>query len=154
LGKRCIGKNMSIAGKMMVLSVGGVALAAAVQATAALAAEDAPGGNASYSEIASRNIFALHDGADDPHDVKPQTPRPNIKLTGIMTIGGSKKALLIVNSPETTGKASAVHSLILGEGQRGDGLEILEINPQARTVKIKSDKIELPLDFCLAETGK
>ena len=109
--------------------------------------------NNPYTAIASRNIFDLHDSVTNRVPEKPAEPSANVRLTGITTFT-DKLALMIVNEPGKAGKPATSHSLILGEGQRSGTLEVLEINPKARTVKIKNDEIECLLCFDSREGKK
>jgi hypothetical protein len=93
-----------------------------------------------YQRIPSRNVFDLRDPPLTQTPEPPPTPRPKIRLTGITTIFGDKRALLMVQEPATPGKPPGPEtSCILAVGQRQGGIEILEINEKAGTVKVNND---------------
>ncbi|MDB6112707.1 MAG: hypothetical protein JWR69_4457, partial [Pedosphaera sp.] len=64
---------------------------------------------------------------------------PKVKLTGITTILGNKRALFMVQEVPAPGKAQKEESYILTEGQRQGLLEVLEIDERTGRVKIKND---------------
>lgn len=106
-----------------------------------------------YPSISDRNIFALV--AEDPHDhAKPLPPPTNAKLTGITTVLGVKQAMFIVNEPAAEGKPARPHSVMLCEGQSFAKLEVLQINPEARNVKVRNDDTESLLCFRAVEARK
>jgi hypothetical protein len=103
-----------------------------------------------YSAIWMRNVFDLRPPPPpaDTNIVKDNTPPPNVKLTGITTIFGRKQAFFLVQPPQTPGKpAFKEESYELAEGERRGPLEVVEINPKARNVKIKNDGIESTITF-------
>jgi hypothetical protein len=103
-----------------------------------------------YDVIVTRNVFALRD-PDPPLDTNQpvvNTPPPNVKLTGIMEIFGKKQALFMVQKNAQPGKPpDQPVSCIMGEGQRQEGLEVLEINRTARKVTVKIDGSVSTLTF-------
>jgi hypothetical protein len=101
-----------------------------------------------YGAIVERNVFDLHD--PPPPKLEPDTPKgppPNIKLNGITTIFGMKQALISLTKPGAAGKPPTTIFLTLSEGQRKDDVEVLEINPKARTTKIKNEDVESLLNI-------
>jgi hypothetical protein len=75
-----------------------------------------------------------------PPTTVTNTPPPNVRLTGITSILGNKRALFMVKQADSPGKqAKQEESYILTEGQRQGVLEVLEINEKAGTVKINND---------------
>ena len=148
---------MKNGGKMLICAMACIALALAARAAKtskepADTSSDKPADTVSldnpYGAIVERNVFDLHD--PPPVKLEPDTPKgppPNIKLTGITTIFGMKQALLSVNKPGAAGKPPTTIYLTLNEGQRRDDIEMLEINPKARTAKIKSDDMESLLNI-------
>ena len=102
------------------------------------------GGNASgnpYSSIINRNMFDLH----APEPVAPpvsNAPPSNIKLTGITTIMGSRRAFLMVTEPGQPEK-----SCILSEQQRDGGVEVLAINEKEGSVKVDNGGTIVTLTF-------
>lgn len=93
-----------------------------------------------YESIAHRNVFDLH-GPPQKAESQPDIPPPTkIRLTGITTILGDKRALLMVQEPTVHGKPpEKEESVILSEGQRQGGIQLLEVNPTAGTVKLEND---------------
>jgi len=106
-----------------------------------------------YSSIWLRNVFDLKPAPPATAiDTKPPGPPPNVKLQGITTILGGKRAIFSVQEPGGPGKPPAKEeSYMLSEGQRQGILEVLEINPKGRTVKIKVDELISTITF---ETNK
>jgi len=102
-----------------------------------------------YSSIWLRNVFDLKPILPPPPiDTKPPEPPPNVKLQGITTILGDKRALFTVQVSGGPGKPPAKEeSYMLSEGQRQGSLEVLEINPKARTVKIKVEELVSTITF-------
>jgi hypothetical protein len=102
-----------------------------------------------YHAIVERNVFDLKK-PDPPAALTnaPATPPPNVKLTGITTVLGPKKALFMVKDVDTPGKPpNKEESVILREGERQGALEVLEINEKAETVRIKNDGTVSVLTF-------
>jgi hypothetical protein len=92
-----------------------------------------------YNPIVERNIFDLHDPPPPPEPKPTNAPPPNIHLTGIPTILGKKQAYFMVQSAPVGGKpAQQDKFMTLSEGQRQEMLEVLEINPKAKLVKISN----------------
>src|SRR5258706_12381620 len=105
-----------------------------------LAAVNPADNRSAYDAIGARNLF----------DLKPPTPTtppapvagappPKVKLTGITTILGNKRALFLVQETPALAKAQKEESYILTEGQRQGLLEVLEIDERTGRVKIKND---------------
>jgi len=104
-----------------------------------------------YEIISSRNIFGL---GKETVVINQELPKPatDVKLVGITTLG-SKQALLTVNEPMADGK-TAPRFCTLCEGQQFGGVEVLEINPKARSVKVRKDSLESTIYFATAEPKK
>jgi hypothetical protein len=125
------------------------------------AINDSPGANKTaadtgepYEAIWLRNVFDLRPPPPPPtnSEVAPATPPPTIHLTGIMTILGRKEALFMIQDQPTPGKPpEKQRSLIMVEGERREKLEVLEIDPKTRKVKIKLDEAVFTVTF---ETNK
>jgi hypothetical protein len=93
-----------------------------------------------YQRIQARNVFDLRDPPPPQTPEPPPTPQSKIRLTGITTIFGDKRALLMVQEPATPGKPPGPEtSCILAMGQRQGAIEILEINEKAGTIKVSND---------------
>lgn len=95
-----------------------------------------------YKSIAERNVFNLRPPAPPPAPPPPPSPTANVKLTGILTILGPKKAVLQIADP---GKPA--DSKILKEGEREGDIEVLEINEIEGTVRIRNRDQEAVLNF-------
>jgi hypothetical protein len=95
-----------------------------------------------YSAIWLRNVFDLKpEPPPPPPNEKTNLPPPNVELTGITTLLGTKRALFMVQEPASAGKpAGKEESYILTEGQRQGMLEVMEINPKSKMVTIKVEQ--------------
>lgn len=109
-------------------------------------ATETSGGNP-YQAIVDRNVFGLKPAPPppDPESLKP--PPPKITLTGIYTMGGTKRALMKVQTPAKPPEPAKDVPLTLSEGQRDGEVEVLEIDTVARTVKVKNYGTIVSLDF-------
>lgn len=102
-----------------------------------------------YESIVTRNAFGLKDPPPPPPPAPAKPPEPPVntgalKLTGLTTLLG-KRAMFVFND----GKTNIVSDLVR-EGERDrfiTNLEVLEIDAQARTVKVLFGGEELRLDF-------
>ena len=115
---------------------------------ATLRAESTP-----YDIIVTRNIFGLDREEVIPTHKEVEKPASDVKLSGITTIFDLKQALLTVNAPTPDGKL-APHSVTLAEGQRFGGVEVLQINPAARWVKVRKDSLESTIYLAAAGPKK
>ena len=107
-----------------------------------------------YSAIWLRNVFDLKPPPSAVIPPETNAPPPNVILTGITTLLGSKRALFLVQDPQIPGKPpTKEESFILSEGQRQGVLEVLEINSKAGTVKIKNEEIISTITFATNKTG-
>jgi hypothetical protein len=106
-----------------------------------------PGGD--YGKIAKRNVFGLRDTpATQPPTNAPQAAIPKLVLKGITTILGNKMAFLTVLPPGKAGTAPAKEeTLMLAEGQREAGIEVLEIDTKAAQLKVNNSGTVMPLTF-------
>lgn len=88
-----------------------------------------------YRAIVDRNAFGI---IPPPPPAPPDTnpPPSNLKLTGITTLFGSRKAMLLVQ--ETGPGAKPERSLILNEGERDGQIEIVQIDDAAGIVKVNN----------------
>jgi hypothetical protein len=110
-----------------------------------------PGAAASvdyYKQIPTRNLFGLHE-PEQPRveEVKPQLP--TIVLNGITTITmGNKLAFLKVQSPPKPGQQQQIEqSFMLTEGQRESGIEMLQIDEKAGTIRVNNSGTEMTIGF-------
>src|SRR5215467_8816396 len=82
-----------------------------------------------YNAIPERNVFGLRPPPSDPLPTNPPAQLPKITLTGITTILGNKRALMMLAPPNLKpGEMSHEISLILTEGQRELEVEVLQID--------------------------
>lgn len=107
-----------------------------------------------YQPIVERNVFGLKPPPPppDPESLKP--PPPKLTLTGIMTIFGKKQALLKAPAspapppkPGQPPEQPKEHSYILAEGQREDGITILQIDDKSKSVKLDAEGTIFTLTF-------
>lgn len=88
-----------------------------------------------YQAIVDRNPFGLRP-PPPPAPVAPPTkaePPPNLSFTGITGDGKGKKAWIMAN---IAGKQPPLTYYSLGEKEKQDDIEVLEINTKAEEVKI------------------
>lgn len=113
-------------------------------------------GDSPYGAIVERNIFDLKDPPPPEAPKETNAPPPNVTLTGIMSILGKKQALFMVQKQAPPGKPGpplSPESYIMMEGQRQDGLEVLEIDQKGSKVKIKNDGIVSTITFEVPKAG-
>ena len=82
-----------------------------------------------------------------PAPEPPPVNSPPIYLTGITTMLGYKQALLRTQTPAKSGQPAQGASLILAEGQRENGIEVLRIDERAGQVSILNGASRMTLDF-------
>jgi hypothetical protein len=127
------------------LKIGALSLLLSVLSSPALTA-----GNPYVSSITNRNVFALKP-PPDPASLIPQAPPPNIppvKLAGITTLLGGKRAILRVARPARPPAPAGEESLMLAEGAPAEsGVQVLEINIAAATVRISNNGTQQTLDL-------
>ena len=124
--------------KSLILLAGGIWLCADLQG----ALTDA-GGNP-YQKIVERNVFGLKDPPPPPVQTAPPPPATpsNVKITGISNAYKVKKAHFMVT---VAGKTPEYCSLSEGEGK--DSLEVIEIDPKAGSVKVRTAGVEKVMTF-------
>ncbi len=94
----------------------------------------------SYSAIAARNVFDLKAPVLPPVFTNPPPPAANIKLTGISSMLGTRRALFLVSAAAQPGKPPGKEeSYILAEGERQGVIEVLEVNQKAGIARIRND---------------
>jgi hypothetical protein len=99
-----------------------------------------------YSQISVRNLFGLHEQTV-PIVEPPKQQLPKIVLNGITTMG-SKLVFLKVQFPQKAGEQpQGEQSFMLTEGQREGGIEILEINEKAGTIRVNNFGNEMTIAF-------
>ncbi len=140
------GGIVAVCGSLRAVTSSTNAVAAARAEGAASVSATAPSGP--YQDIPSRNAFGLKTPpppAPPPEEGPVVTPSA-LKLTGITTLLGPKKAMFVLAEP---GKPQ-IQSEMLGEHEQ-DGsisnLEVLQIDERAGAVRVKYGNKELTLDF-------
>jgi hypothetical protein len=102
-----------------------------------------------YQPIFERNVFALKDPPPlitaPPTNVPPPAPIAKVILTGIINVGGPRKALLEIT--ETEGGKQSVKRPILREGEREGPVEVISINFEKGTVLARIGTLETNLNF-------
>ncbi len=80
------------------------------------------------------------ESAETQHVQPPALSLPKLKLVGITSISGTKRALLRVESVgNSPGQAQ---SLILSEHQKSGQVEVLEIDEKSGSVRVRNSGIE------------
>lgn len=98
-----------------------------------------------YGKIPERNLFGLHEPVQQTiESPKPQLPK--ITLNGITTMDG-KLVFLKVQFPPKPGEQQGEQSFMLTEGQREGGIEVLEINEKAGTIRVNNFGTEMTIGF-------
>lgn len=101
-----------------------------------------------YQVIIDRNPFGLK-AIPIPEPPKPPEPPvippPDVKLTGITTLGAAPKVFLQIEDKQTKGKAEFPPPLAVGETHKD--ITVLMIDPENNVVRIKNGEVELTLDF-------
>ena len=97
-----------------------------------------------YSGIPLRNIFSLRAALvqTNPAPTAAASPPQQLKLTGIAALLPRKWAVLQIQEP---GKPA--RSVLLKEGTKESGVEVVEIDAQARWVKILNGGAPMTLTF-------
>lgn len=119
---------------------------------AVLLAFTAPAATASnpyLHTITNRNVFALKEPPDPSKAPPPPPPNvPAVKLAGITTVMGGKRAILRVPHPARPPVPAGETSLILAEGAPAeDGIQVLAINIATATVRINNNGTTQDLDL-------
>jgi len=91
-----------------------------------------------YQGIAERNVFGLKPAPPDSKPLPPPAPAPKIVLSGITTILGRPLALLKAQKPARAPEPAKEESYILTAGQRDGEIEVIEINAEAGSVKVRN----------------
>jgi len=108
-----------------------------------------------YGPIVERNPFGLKPPPPPPVETNQEavTPPPNVKLTGLSNLSG-KFALLEVTEQQAPARpgqppppGGTVNRPILAEGEAAFGVEVVAINLEKSTVKIRNGGTESELTF-------
>jgi len=112
-------------------------------------ADDASSAGNPYVAIPARNIFNLVPiPTNDPAaDVKPPDPPAKITPNGIMSLFGTPQVLFKVATPPAQGQPPQDQSYCLSEGDREDGIEVVQIDQVARIITFDNHGIvqKIPL---------
>ena len=110
-------------------------------------AEVAELADAPYASIVDRNAFGLRPVPVAPpvQDTNPPPVKVDLKLTGITKTSRGKKAWLMI--PAQPGKNPEPEYLSLLEGQTDGDVEVMEIDQEGRTVKVKNAGTIVMLNF-------
>jgi hypothetical protein len=124
-------------GKTLVYIIAGLVLGTGAKAVTADSADNP------YHGIVDRNLFNLKPPTPPPGPEANKPPAPKITLTGITTILGYKQVGLLV----ATRPGQPPESYIMTEGQGREGVEVLQIDEKAGTVRVRNHGEEQTLDF-------
>lgn len=119
----------------------GLALGALVSTAVARTTDDAVN---PYQVVVERNVFGLKP-APRPEDVvqpPPPTPPLQVKLQGITEglLGGKRQVLMkIMEPPAKPGEPAKERAVIMDEGEARGNIEVLAIDPVARSVKLNNN---------------
>jgi hypothetical protein len=128
---------------LLVCAAGGLTWWSAAYAATA----DLPGNP--YQPIVERNVFGLKPPPPPPDPGANKPPPPKIIVTGITTLMNKKRALLKTPgpAPKPGEKAKGEQSYILSVGEGQDGIEVLDIDENAGTVKVNNSGEVVTLDL-------
>ena len=97
-----------------------------------------------YDSIVARNAFALCPSS--PLQPAPSqavwTPPPDLKITGLVTVPPTKKVSFHVIE-----HGKPPRSYVLAEGEQQDDVEVVTIDGDSQTVRVKNQGIYVILDF-------
>lgn len=99
-----------------------------------------------YDAIAARNLFQLHDAPVKPSQVPEAKPIAKVRLTGITMILKRPVAFITIEGT----KSQPEQSVILGEGDSANGVQVKSIDQKAARVGILNDGESQVLNFELA----
>src|SRR5262249_34634968 len=141
VGERYI-EAMKHAGKVVLCLASGLTLHSGARAVTPDTA-----GNP-YSGIVDRNVFALKPPPPPPPiEDKTVTPPQKIVPTGIVRYLGKKQAFLKTMVSAKPGDPPRETTLIFDEGERKGEIEVLEINVEAQTCRVKNHGVEQSLSL-------
>jgi len=116
---------------VLILSCGSIAIAAA----------ESP-----YDSIATRNAFGLRASppaqAPTPSQDAVWKPPPDLKITGLVTVAPARKVSFYALE-----QGKAPKSYVLGEGEQQDDIQVVKIDGNSQTVRVKNQGVFVVLDF-------
>ncbi len=122
---------------------------------ACLADDDNP-----YLTIVDRNVFDLKAPTPPPppKEAEPPKPPPNVKFTGTISVFGPPRGMFLVTEAPTPGKpnpggAPKEESVIIKVGEAGGGIELVELDEEKGTAKIKNNGELVTLTLPLGPSG-
>jgi hypothetical protein len=118
-----------------------ICLAGGLSLNISARAETVMSSNNPYSAIAIRNVFGLKPPQPVDEETKPVEAPPKITLDGIMCITGQWQVVFKIAGAVKTGQPSGGTSYILGEGQRQDGIEVVQIDKTAGLVAFENQGV-------------
>ena len=119
-----------------------VSAALVTSAAAACGADSTPN---PYAVIVTRNAFALNPVSFQAQPPPPPPPGVELYLTGIITLGGAKKVLLLVEDKTPGKKPEYLSPLVEGDVQ--GRVEVVSIDADKGAVLVRIDGNEKTLTF-------
>lgn len=110
---------------------------------AALSSRRAPANP--YMVITNRNAFGLQPEQPLPKPEELRPPPAKVRLEGIMSLMGSKRAILRLLKQGVPPGQEPV--LMLAEGERDQDVEVIAIDEENNTVKIRNQGITMEITF-------
>ncbi len=95
-----------------------------------------------YNTISQRNAFGLKPPPEPPPPPPPPAPTTTVKLTGIIKLNNNRRAVLLIQE-----QGKQPESKVLTEQQTSGPVEVLAIDPDEGTVKIKNGDQEVTLNM-------
>jgi hypothetical protein len=107
-----------------------------------------------YTGIVERNPFGLKPppSPPSPEENKPPVQMAKVTLTGLITMFGEPRALFEITEQEA-GKPAPPIKPILREGERSGSIELVSIDINKNTVKIRNAGFETNLTFEIQKTA-
>jgi hypothetical protein len=103
-------------------------------------ADEASSAGNPYGTIAARNIFNLVPIPTNPPTLaEPPDPPAKITPNGIMSLFGSPQVLFKVATPPKPGQPPQDQSYCLSEGDREDGIEVVQIDQVAKIITFNNN---------------
>ena len=102
-----------------------------------------------YHGIVGRNVFGLKPPPRDPTQEDTQPPPPKLLLAGMATITGTELALMkLTVAGDKPGAKNQEVALIVGLGQKAEGVEVLEIHEdEPKWVMVNNHGTIMKLNF-------